>query len=165
LKEKCITQHSVSDRETINLGQKIGTLLVAGDVVGLVGELGSGKTWFAKGLALGLGVSPNTIITSPSFTLINEYEGRYKFFHMDVYRLENLSDLLSAGLDEYFYKDGVVAMEWADRWPEILPSWWLKVELIIMDDISREIILSSSHPRVAEILKKTVETESYVPEG
>lgn len=165
MKEKCITQHSVSDRETINLGQKIGTLLVAGDVVGLVGELGSGKTWFAKGLALGLGVSPNTIITSPSFTLINEYEGRYKFFHMDVYRLENLSDLLSAGLDEYFYKDGVVAMEWADRWPEILPSWWLKVELIIMDDISREIILSSSHPRVAEILKKTVETESYVPEG
>jgi len=165
LKEKCITQHSVSDRETINLGQKIGTLLVAGDVVGLVGELGSGKTWFAKGLALGLGVSPNTIITSPSFTLINEYEGRYKFFHMDVYRLESLSDLLSAGLDEYFYKDGVVAMEWADRWPEILPSWWLKVELIIMDDISREIILSSSHPRVSEILKKVVETESYVPEG
>ena len=165
MKEKCITQHSVSDRETINLGQKIGTLLVAGDVVGLVGELGSGKTWFAKGLALGLGVSPNTIITSPSFTLINEYEGRYKFFHMDVYRLESLSDLLSAGLDEYFYKDGVVAMEWADRWPEILPSWWLKVELIIMDDISREIILSSSHPRVAEILKKAVETESYVPEG
>jgi tRNA threonylcarbamoyladenosine biosynthesis protein TsaE len=165
LKEKCITQHSVSDRETINLGQKIGTLLVAGDVVGLVGELGSGKTWFAKGLALGLGVSPNTIITSPSFTLINEYEGRYKFFHMDVYRLESLSDLLSAGLDEYFYKDGVVAMEWADRWPEILPSWWLKVELIIIDDISREIILSSSHPRVFETLKKAVETESYVPEG
>ena len=165
MKEKCITQHSVSDRETINLGQKIGTLLVAGDVVGLVGELGSGKTWFAKGLALGLGVSPNTIITSPSFILINEYEGRYKFFHMDVYRLESLSDLLSAGLDEYFYKDGVVAMEWADRWPEILPSWWLKVELIIMDDISREIILSSSHPRVAEILKQAVETECYVPEG
>lgn len=165
MKEKCITQHSVSDRETINLGQKIGTLLVAGDVVGLVGELGSGKTWFAKGLALGLGVSPNTIITSPSFTLINEYEGRYKFFHMDVYRLESLSDLLSAGLDEYFYKDGVVAMEWADRWPEILPSWWLKVELIIIDDISREIILSSSHPRVFETLKKAVETESYVPEG
>jgi len=154
LKEKCITQHSVSDRETINLGQKVGTLLVAGDVVGLVGELGSGKTWFAKGLALGLGVSPNTIITSPSFTLINEYEGRYKFFHMDVYRLESLSDLLSAGLDEYFYKDGVVAMEWADRWPEILPSWWLKVELIITDDISREIVLSSSHPRISEILKK-----------
>ena len=165
MKEICITQHSVSDRETINLGQKIGTLLVAGDVVGLVGELGSGKTWFAKGLALGLGVSPNTIITSPSFTLINEYEGRYKFFHMDVYRLESLSDLLSAGLDEYFYKDGVVAMEWADRWPEILPSWWLKVELIIMDDISREIILSSFHPRASEILKKAVETESYVPEG
>lgn len=165
MKEKCITQHSVSDRETINLGQKIGTLLEAGDVVGLVGELGSGKTWFAKGLALGLGISPNTIITSPSFTLINEYEGRYKFFHMDVYRLESLSDLLSAGLDEYFYKDGVVAMEWADRWPEILPSWWLKVELIIIDDISREIILSSSHPRVFETLKKAVETESYVPEG
>ena len=159
MKEECITRYSVSDRETINLGQKIGTLLEVGDVVGLVGELGSGKTWFAKGLALGLGVSPDTIITSPSFTLINEYDGRHRFFHMDVYRLESLSDLLSAGLDEYFYKDGVVAMEWADRWPEILPSWWLKVKLIIIDDMSREITFSSFHPRSAEILKKMFKAE------
>jgi len=165
LKEKCITQHSVSDLETTSLGQKIGTLLEAGDVVGLVGELGSGKTWFAKGLALGLGVSPDTIITSPSFTLINEYEGESRFFHMDVYRLESLSDLLSAGLDEYFYKDGVVAMEWADRWPEILPSRWLKVELIIMDDISRNILLSGSHPRAVGIMKQVFETENCVLES
>ncbi len=165
MKKKCITHYSVSARETINLGHKIGTFLVTGDVVGLVGELGSGKTWFAKGLALGLGVSPNTIITSPSFTLVNEYEGRYKFFHMDIYRLESLSDLLSAGLDEYFYGDGVVAMEWADRWPEILPSWWLKVELIMKDDISREITLSSFHPRTALILKKVIETGGCVPGG
>jgi tRNA threonylcarbamoyladenosine biosynthesis protein TsaE len=78
---------------------------------------------------------------------------------MDVYRLERLSDLLSAGLDEYFYQDGVVAMEWADRWPEVLPGWWLKVELIIIDDISREIKFSSFHPRSAEILKKIFKAE------
>jgi len=72
---------------------------------------------------------------------------------MDAYRLESLSDFLSTGLDEYFYQDGVVAMEWADRWPEVLPGWRLKVEFAIVDDHSRKISLSGYHPRAVEILK------------
>ena len=153
MKESCVTYDTASDQETICLGRKLGEALKKSDIIALIGELGSGKTWFTKGLALGLGVSPDTIITSPSFSLINEYEGRHTLFHMDVYRLETVSDFLSAGLDEYFYLDGVVAMEWADRWPEILPEWRLEVEFVILGDDLRKITLSGYHPRTIEILK------------
>jgi tRNA threonylcarbamoyladenosine biosynthesis protein TsaE len=153
LNERCVTYDTASDQETIHLGQELGKVLKEGDVVALVGDLGSGKTWFTKGLAMGLGVSPDTIITSPSFSLINEYKGRYTLYHMDIYRLESLSDFLSAGLDEYFYLDGVVAMEWADRWPEILPEWRLKTEFRILKNSLRRITLSGYHPRAVEILK------------
>jgi tRNA threonylcarbamoyladenosine biosynthesis protein TsaE len=157
LKERRVTYDTASDQETISLGQELGKVLKEGDLIALIGELGSGKTWFTKGLAIGLGVSPDTIITSPSFSLINEYEGRYTLFHMDVYRLESLSDFLSAGLDEYFYQDGVVAMEWADRWPEILPEWRLKAEFVILKNSLRRITLSGDHPRTDEILKNMTE--------
>ena len=157
MKEKPVTYDTASDQETIRLGDELGKALKEGDIIALMGELGSGKTWFTKGLALGLGVSQDVIITSPSFSFINEYEGRHTIFHMDVYRLENLSDFLSAGLDEYFYRDGVVIMEWADRWPEILPAWNLQVNFFILDDSSRRITLSGSHPRAKEILKNMTE--------
>jgi len=156
LKEECVTLHTASARETIDLGKKLGEGLAEGDVIALVGELGSGKTWIAKGLALGLGISRDTVITSPSFSLINEYQGRYPLFHIDAYRLDNLSDFLSAGLEEYFYQNGVVVMEWADRWPEILPDWRIEVELTILNDCSRKITLSAHHPRAMAILKETV---------
>jgi tRNA threonylcarbamoyladenosine biosynthesis protein TsaE len=153
LKERSVAYSTVSDDETANLGRKLGASLREGDVIALVGELGSGKTWFTKGIGLGLDISSDTIITSPSFSLVNEYEGRYTFFHMDGYRLESLSDFLSAGLDEYLHQDGVVALEWADRWPEILPDWNLKVEIAIVDERSRKITLSGHHPRALEILE------------
>jgi tRNA threonylcarbamoyladenosine biosynthesis protein TsaE len=157
--KKSVLLHSSSDEETINLGIDLGTVLTEGDVVALVGELGSGKTWFTKGLALGLGVSPDTIITSPSFTLMNEYAGRCTLFHMDAYRLEGVSDFLSAGLDEYFFQGGVVVMEWADRWPELLPDRRLVAEITIADYDAREITMSGFHPRAIEILKTMAEGE------
>jgi tRNA threonylcarbamoyladenosine biosynthesis protein TsaE len=147
-----ITYHSDSDKKTINVGKKLGEVLREGDVIALIGRLGSGKTWFTKGLALGIQVHRNTIVTSPSFSLLNTYEGRHPLFHIDAYRLERLSDFLSAGLDEYFYRDGIVAMEWADRWPEILPERTVVVELTIVDHSSRKIALSGHHPRAVEVL-------------
>ncbi len=152
--ERVLIYNTVSDRETIKLGQKLGSVLSKGDVIALVGELGSGKTCFAKGIALGIGVSPESVITSPSFSLLNEYEGRYTFFHMDAYRLENLSDFLSTGLDEYFYQDGVVALEWADRWPAILPDWSVQVEFVIVDGLLRKITLSGYHARAVKIINE-----------
>ena len=142
-----------SDRETIALGQKLGTLLEDGDMLALVGELGSGKTWFTKGVALGLGVSKDQVITSPSFALLNEYEGRVPFYHMDVYRLGSLSEFLSAGLEEFLHQRGIVAMEWADRWPEILPEKRIDVTFIILDDNRREIKLVGHHARTKKIIE------------
>ncbi len=139
MEEQSLTIITESDQDTIRVGQGIGSLLVEGDVVGLAGELGSGKTWLTKGIALGLGVNPKTIVTSPSFTLVSEYLGRATLFHMDVYRLGSLDEALSAGIEETIYSGGVVVLEWAERWPEILPEHTLMVNLLILDDHRRRI--------------------------
>ena len=152
LKEETLTITTESDQDTIRFGQEIGRLLLEGDVIGLVGELGSGKTWLTKGIALGLGVNPKTVVTSPSFTLVNEYQGRATLFHMDVYRLGSLGEALSAGIEEMIHSGQVGVLEWADRWPEILPEHTLMVRLLIVDDHRRTIILSGHHPRAFEIL-------------
>jgi tRNA threonylcarbamoyladenosine biosynthesis protein TsaE len=153
VKERSLTYYTSKDEETINLGQRLGAALKEGDAVALVGELGSGKTCLTKGIGLGLGIPSDVVITSPSFSLVNEYEGRYAFFHMDGYRLESLSDFLAAGLEEYLYEEGVVVLEWADRWPEILPEWTIKVEVAIVDEQSRKITLSGHHARAVEVLE------------
>ncbi len=152
MEEKTFTITTGSDQDTIRVGQEIGRLLLEGDVVGLVGELGSGKTWLTKGIALGLGVNPKTIVTSPSFTLVNQYQGRAALFHMDVYRLGTLDEALAAGIEEMIYSGGVVVLEWADRWPEILPEQTLMVKLLILDDHRRTLILSGRHTRAFEIM-------------
>lgn len=121
-------------------------------MVGLVGELGSGKTWLTKGIALGLGVNPKSIVTSPSFTLVNQYDGRTTLFHLDVYRLGSLEEALSAGIEEAMYSGGVVVLEWADRWPEILSEQTLMVHLRILDDHHRTLIFSGRGARAIEIL-------------
>jgi tRNA threonylcarbamoyladenosine biosynthesis protein TsaE len=154
LEEESLTIHSDSDQDTIRVGQAIGALLLEGDVVGLAGELGSGKTWLTKGIALGLGVNPKTIVTSPSFTLVNEYPGRPTLFHIDVYRLNTLEEVLSAGIEETIHSGGVVVLEWADRWPEILPEQALMVNVLILDDHRRTLLLSGRHARPLEIISQ-----------
>lgn len=150
--KKQLTYLSTSDIETVEFGKRIASLLRGGDVLALVGELGSGKTWFTKGVALGLGVSPRMVVTSPTFALINEYEGRFPLYHMDVYRLQSVSEFISAGLEEYLYSKGVAVMEWADRWPDILPEGTLTVAFAFVDEHHREITLSGTHARAIEII-------------
>ena len=152
MKEKELTYRSTSDAETVELGKKIAAFLKEGDVLALIGELGSGKTWLTKGVALGLGVSPQMVVTSPSFALVNEYEGRCLLYHMDVYRLQSVSEFIAAGLEEYLYSGGVIVMEWADRWPELLPKETLKITISIIDDQQRKITLSGNHIRAFEVI-------------
>ena len=152
MKGKYLKFQTSSGQETINLGRKLGSILKDRDVIALGGELGSGKTWFTKGVALGLGVSAENVVTSPSFSLVNEYVGKVPFYHMDVYRLESLSEFLSAGLGEFLHQKGVVALEWADRFPEILAEKRILVELVILDDHRREITFSGHHSRTKKIL-------------
>jgi tRNA threonylcarbamoyladenosine biosynthesis protein TsaE len=153
LERKSLQLESDSDEETIALGRRLGNLLKAGDVVALAGELGSGKTWLTKGIGLGLGLGPREIITSPSYTLVNEYTGRVPLYHIDLYRLESLSEALSAGMEEYLCADGVAVVEWADRWPEMLPEQSVAVKLTILDEQKRRITVSGRHPRAVEIIE------------
>ena len=101
--------------ETIALGRAMGKQLQGGEVIALTGNLGTGKTHFIKGLALGLDVADVDVVTSPTFTLINEYEGRLLLYHADAYRLEKADQLAALGFDEICSGLGVVVVEWADR--------------------------------------------------
>ena len=149
---------TTSPEETIRLGQRLGALLETGDVVALTGTLGSGKTCFTKGLALGLGVHPDTVITSASFALVNEYQGRCRFFHMDLYRLTGPMEFVSAGLEEFLFDGGVAAVEWADRVPEALPQQRIDVEFAIIDDHRRQITLSGHEQEAVEIIERIRES-------
>ena len=104
-----------STEETREFGKRIGLWLGDGNVLFLTGDLGSGKTTFVQGIAKGLEVPGDYYVTSPTYTLINEYPGRYPLFHVDLYRIENQVDLEDIGLDEMLYDDGVIVIEWADR--------------------------------------------------
>jgi tRNA threonylcarbamoyladenosine biosynthesis protein TsaE len=106
---------------TVAFGQAFAMKVSAGDVLALTGDLGAGKTHFVKGLAAGLGAS--TEATSPTFTLIHEYtDGRLPLFHFDLYRLESAREVLQLGFDDYLEEGGIIVIEWADKFPELLPN-------------------------------------------
>ena len=120
---------SKSSGDTLDIGKTIGQNLAGGQVVALTGELGAGKTCLTQGIARGLGISEKYYITSPTFTLINEYPGRIPLYHMDVYRLSGSSDMEDMGYKEYFYGGGVVVVEWAEKVADILPTSALMINL------------------------------------
>ncbi len=116
-----------SSEETFSLAARVGTILRAGDVVALAGDLGMGKTVFAKGLACALGV--DEVVVSPTFTLVREYEGRVPLVHVDVYRLDHLQELHDVGFDELLGGRAVTVVEWGDRVGALLPVERLDVLL------------------------------------
>ena len=105
--------------ETYKIGEIIGSLLNSGDIICLIGELGTGKTHLAKGIAKGLGIDDN--ITSPTFTIVNEYTGRLILYHFDVYRVNDPDEIAAIGFDEYIFGDGVSVIEWANYIEELIP--------------------------------------------
>lgn len=109
-----------NEKETMNLARRLAGGLKKGDVLGLIGELGSGKTVFAKGIARGLGIREK--VTSPTFTLLHAYSGKKRLYHFDLYRLNCAEELSQIGYEEYFWGDGVVLVEWADKFPDLLPG-------------------------------------------
>ena len=130
-----------TEEDTINLGKKIGEKLKKGDVVALDGSLAAGKTYLTKGIAKGLGIQED--ITSPTFTLISEYSGRFNLYHIDVYRLEGVEDFLDLGTEEMLYGDGVCVIEWSKKVKQVLPKNTIYIDIMVNDDNSRKIIINS----------------------
>ena len=124
--------------ETKDFGIKLGKLLKAGDILCLNGDLGAGKTTLSKSIGLGLAVEE--YITSPTFNLINEYNGRLTMYHFDVYRLEGVDDLYDLGFDEYFYGHGVCLIEWANKIEGIIPEERIVLDIEKGQDLDERII-------------------------
>lgn len=129
----CVTQN---EEETEACGEMLATRLVPGDFVALWGDLGAGKTAFVRGLAGGLGCEG---VSSPTFTIVHEYEGRIPVFHFDVYRLEDENDLYDIGYEDYLRRGGVIAMEWPEIVPGVLPGSRYDVYLEKQSDFLRRI--------------------------
>ena len=130
---------SNSAEETESFGREFAQKVKAGDVLALSGELGSGKTQFVKGLTAGLGAA--TPATSPTFTLIHEYPGgRLPIYHFDFFRIEDRQSVERLGLDDYFFGDGVSVIEWADRFPDLIPEHVRQISFETKSETQRAII-------------------------
>jgi len=146
-----LTVISRNPEETFLIGKIIGRTLIEQDVVALVGDLGTGKTCLTQGIARGLGVPDEYQITSPSFTLINEYQGRMMLYHFDLYRLSRAREIDDMGYEEYLFGQGVSVIEWADKVKDILPDDTLFVSIDCTDEKARKIIISGQKKKIALI--------------
>ena len=118
--------------ETEKFGIFLGENLKPGDVVCLNGDLGAGKTTLTKSIAKGLGI--DDYVTSPTFTIVNEYYGKTNLYHIDTYRLDDKVDVDYLGFDEYFYSDGVTIVEWAEKIRDALPEEYMEINIKSHDD-------------------------------
>ena len=144
---------SRSAERTRRLGTRLGKLLQGGEIVGLVGELGTGKTCFVRGLTEGLGVSRETWIRSPTFTLVNEYHGRLPVYHIDLYRLESTGELEELNLREYLYSDGVSVIEWFEYFPADEVDDHLEIRLAYREGSKREMTFIPQGARYEELVQ------------
>lgn len=122
--------------ETREFGRWLGAWVEVGDVVALYGELGTGKTVLVKGLSEALGVKE--IVESPTFTIVAEYDGRIPLYHMDLFRMSGLEEILRIGYEEYVYGDGVCAIEWAEKIQQLLPERRLDIRLFHVAEHERK---------------------------
>lgn len=136
-----ITFTTTSAEETVELGKKIGSFLKKGDIIAMQGTLGAGKTTITKGIAQALGI--NETITSPTFCLISEYEGKMPLYHMDVYRLDGAEDFANLGTEDMLYGDGVSIIEWSEKIMEELPHKTIILKLEPHDDGARTITIEN----------------------
>src|SRR5699024_7881761 len=126
--------------ETITFGKQMAKELSPGDIICLEGDLGAGKTHFVKGLAAGLGIDPARV-QSPTYTLINEYDGRLPLYHFDCYRMESPREALEIGAEEYFYGQGVSVIEWPERIATLIPPEALWISLSAVDKETRKFVI------------------------
>ncbi|MCC7156078.1 MAG: tRNA (adenosine(37)-N6)-threonylcarbamoyltransferase complex ATPase subunit type 1 TsaE [Bryobacterales bacterium] len=138
----CRRFRTESEAETIALGAQLARHWRAPKVVLLIGNLGAGKTTLAKGIAEGLGAAERNEVSSPTFPLIHEYGDPVRVYHVDLYRLDTLAEVATLGLPEIFERDAVVLLEWAERFPQILPEARVEIRIGATAGESRELIVT-----------------------
>jgi tRNA threonylcarbamoyladenosine biosynthesis protein TsaE len=139
--------------ETERIGDLLGCLLVPGDVVGLTGDLGAGKTAFVRGVARGAGVPAGHPVNSPTFTILNVYGGgRFPIFHLDLYRLDDPTELEGVGMSDLLSGQGVLLVEWAERYPEALPSDLVSVTIETTGPETRRFTVTAGGPMSRELV-------------
>jgi tRNA threonylcarbamoyladenosine biosynthesis protein TsaE len=139
--------------DTEKLGKLLGCLAAPGDVICLDGDLGAGKTALSQAIARGLGVPDTCYVTSPSFAILHEYEGRLPMYHMDFYRLQDAGEVEDLGFDEYFYLTGLTVIEWSNRAIELLPDERIFLVIVQNDDLSRTVTLKGT-VRYSEMMQR-----------
>ncbi|OHC04795.1 MAG: tRNA (adenosine(37)-N6)-threonylcarbamoyltransferase complex ATPase subunit type 1 TsaE [Planctomycetes bacterium RIFCSPLOWO2_12_FULL_40_19] len=139
--------------QTIELGNLIGSLLRAGDVVALIGQLGAGKTYITKGIAEGLGVKDRKEVTSPSFVLVKQYMGRVPIYHFDAYRLRSPDEMYDIDCVGFFWGNGISIVEWADKVMECLPDDFIKITIETVGQTSRYIHISYKGERYRNFME------------
>ena len=140
--------------ETTALGEALGRSLSGGLLVALIGPLGAGKTQLVKGIAVGNAAGDSKNVTSPTFTLVHEYPGRFYLYHVDAYRLRSTREFIALGFDEWLHPDAAVVIEWADRIRSALPHDGLWVELETTGEATRRIMFSAvGKPAIATLAR------------
>ena len=144
-------QLSKSENETLKLGQKVAGCLKSGDILCLEGDLGAGKTTFVKGLAQGLNIKMDKV-HSPTFTLMNIYDSKLPLFHFDLYRMDDIQEILNIGYEEFLFGDGIAVIEWADKLKELLPQEYLKIEFSHAGENQRNITITPVGKRYEHLI-------------
>ncbi len=147
-----------SGEETQDLGTRLGRLLSSGDIVLLFGDLGAGKTTLTQGIARGMGVNPDEYVRSPTFTLVNEYAGKFPIYHIDLYRLDSLAEIENIGLEETLFGGGVSIVEWAEK---LFRSPGEPPGLGITQRIEVEISCLGENERRLEVRPREMATQSH----
>jgi len=133
------TYRTASEEETVALGERLARDFPRRQVVLLIGQLGAGKTTLAKGIVKGLGAAEPDDVCSPTFTLIHEYGRDGRLYHVDLYRLEELPELATLGLEDLFEREAVVLIEWGERFPQILPAERTEIRIAVLEADQRQI--------------------------
>jgi tRNA threonylcarbamoyladenosine biosynthesis protein TsaE len=144
---------SNSSRKTINCGRKLGELVQGGEIIGLIGELGAGKTTLVRGFAAGAGVGKEAWVRSPTFTLINEYQGRLPVYHIDLYRIGKAEEIDALNLREYLYSTGASLIEWFEYLPAGEVDEYLEIRMAHAGRTGRELTFVAHGERYEILLK------------
>jgi len=152
---KPIEYLSRREQETFNLGKNLAHYLKSADVICLIGDLGTGKTTFTKGIAQGLKII-STQVNSPTFVLLNIYEGKLPVYHLDLYRMEDTKEILNIGYEEFLYGQGVAVVEWAERLKKLLPNEYLEVRFKHKARNERLLKFTARGQRYEALLRKMI---------